>query len=47
MLIRALRRRFNTVPPTAIEKIQQADIATLLNWEEKIVTANTIEEIFF
>lgn len=47
MIIRALRRRFNTVPPTAIEKIQQADIKTLFDWEEKIVTANTIEEIFF
>ena len=46
MFMRALYRRFNTVPPVVIAKIQQAKIKTLLKWEEKISTANAIEDIF-
>lgn len=46
MIIRILRRRFPTASPAIIAKIQKADIDTLLDWEEKIAVANTLEDIF-
>jgi predicted transposase YdaD len=45
LVIRILRRRFNSVPQFIIDKIQQADAEALLVWEEKIAAADKIEDV--
>jgi len=46
MLIRQLTQRFGTLPDETRIKIESADADTLLAWSERILTAETIEEIF-
>ena len=46
MLLRLLRKRFGSLPPTAEERIRSADLDTLERWAERILTATTIDEVF-
>ncbi len=46
LITRQLQRRFNKIPESYLARIQQADAETLLLWGEKILDANTLEEVF-
>jgi hypothetical protein len=41
-----LQCRFQQVPPAYLAKIEQADPQTLLSWSERILKAQSLEEIF-
>ncbi len=45
-LIHLLERRFGQIGETMRERIEAADTRTLLIWGERILTAQTIEEVF-
>jgi flagellar biosynthesis/type III secretory pathway protein FliH len=46
LLLRQLRRRFGSVPETIEVRLRDADPNQLLEWGERAVTANSIDEIF-
>lgn len=46
LLIRLLQRRFFPLPSNYLLRIQQADIDTLFVWGERMLEANTLEEVF-
>jgi hypothetical protein len=41
-----LRRKFGSVPETIEVRLRDADPNQLLEWGERAVTANSIDEIF-
>ena len=41
-----LKNRFGDIPEQYRERLEQADSETLLKWSERILTAETIEEVF-
>ncbi len=45
-MTRLLKHRFRKIPEAYLARIEQADAETLLLWGEKILEANTLEEIF-
>ena len=46
LLLRQLERKFGEVPPDYRERIDDADSAQLLVWGERILTAETIDDVF-
>jgi len=46
LLRRLLENRFGDIPEQYRERLEQADSETLLKWSERILTAETIEEVF-
>ena len=46
LLLRLLERRFGPVPGNARRRVQEADADTLLLWGERILDANTPEEVW-
>ncbi|HVV68159.1 MAG TPA: DUF4351 domain-containing protein [Gammaproteobacteria bacterium] len=46
LLIRLLQHRFHHLPSNYLTRIQQADSNTLLIWGERVLDANTLEEVF-
>ncbi len=46
LLLRLLERRFGPVDETVRTRVRSADSQTLLIWGERILVAQTIEEIF-
>jgi predicted transposase/invertase (TIGR01784 family) len=46
MMMRQLTRRFKQVPKSYLQLIEQADAETLLVWGERILEAETLEDIF-
>ena len=45
ILLRQMERKFGTVPEKLRERIQQTDAETLLEWSERILTAETPEDV--
>jgi hypothetical protein len=46
VLLRLLRLKFGDVPDDARRRIEAADAETLLNWSERILTAERLDDIF-
>jgi len=46
VLRRQLETRFGTIPPRYEERLAAADSLALLRWSERILTAQTIDEVF-
>ncbi len=46
LLTRQLKHRFNNFPPHYLELIQEADNRTLLKWAERILDADSLDDIF-
>lgn len=46
LLCTLLECKFNSVPEAYLTKVQDADENTLLIWGKRVLTANTIEEVF-
>lgn len=46
LLMRQLERRFGPLAPEAKSRITNADAETLLIWGDRVLTANTVEQIF-
>ena len=46
LLLRQLRRKFGTPDPAIEERVNTADAEQLLEWGERFVTANTLDEVF-
>lgn len=46
ILLRLLQRRFGDIPPQFVTRIQSADNDTLLRWSERILSAQTLEDVF-
>jgi hypothetical protein len=45
VLTHQLTRKFGRVPDELLRKIDNADEATLLEWSDRVLTANTLEEV--
>ena len=45
ILLRLMERKFGTVPENLRERIEQADADTLLDWSERILTAEIPEDV--
>ena len=45
ILIRQLTKRFGELPEETLRKIESADADTLLQWSERVLTAQTLDEI--
>lgn len=45
MLLRQMERKFGTVSVEIRQRINQADEERLLEWSERILTANSPEEV--
>jgi flagellar biosynthesis/type III secretory pathway protein FliH len=45
MLIHLLERRFGELPGEARREIQSADVETLLRWSERVLTAESLDEV--
>jgi len=45
VLMRQMRCKFGDVPDAARRRIESADTETLLEWSERVVTAESIEEV--
>jgi len=45
VLLRLLARRFGQLPKETVQRIEGADADTLLAWSERILTANTLDEV--
>jgi hypothetical protein len=46
VLLRLLQRKYGSVSPQILERVQHADSDQLLEWADRFVTASTVEEIF-
>jgi hypothetical protein len=46
VLLRLLERKFGPTSAKLRQRIQEADAETLLNWSERILTAETPEAVF-
>lgn len=46
LLVRLLERKFKVIPENYRQKIKQASQDNLLNWGEKVLESDTLEEIF-
>ena len=46
LLFRQLTRRFGELPRAVVERIDAADSAKLDRWDERFVTAATLDEVF-
>lgn len=46
VLINQLEHKFKIIPPFYLDRIEKADISTLLKLSNRILTAKTIEQIF-
>jgi hypothetical protein len=45
MLLRLLRHKFGDLAETTRQRVETADPDTLLTWSERILTADSIEEV--
>jgi hypothetical protein len=45
MLLRLLERKFGEVPKAVQQRIEAADAETLLEWSERVLTAQRLDEI--
>lgn len=45
VLARQLQLKFGELPTTFIQRIEQADEQTLMQWSERILTADRIEDV--
>jgi flagellar biosynthesis/type III secretory pathway protein FliH len=45
MLLRLLARRFGELPEDKRKQIESADTETLLEWSERVLTANSLDEV--
>jgi flagellar biosynthesis/type III secretory pathway protein FliH len=46
LLLRLLRRKFSSVPRKIQTRLRDAQSEQLLEWGERLVTANSLEEVF-
>ena len=46
ILIWRVRRKFGSLEKQDSQKIESADTETLLDWSERLLTADSIEEIY-
>ncbi|ACJ18947.1 DUF4351 domain-containing protein [Coxiella burnetii] len=46
LLLRQLQRKFHGVPADYRQKLEKADVETLLKWGERLIDASTLEEVF-
>ncbi|MDE3399445.1 MAG: DUF4351 domain-containing protein, partial [Coxiella burnetii] len=46
LLLKLLQRKFHGVPADYRQKLEKADADTLLKWGERLLDANSLEEIF-
>ncbi len=46
VLLRMLRRKYGSLSPEVEDRIRKADAQQLLDWADRFVTADTLEEIF-
>ena len=46
LLLRLLRRKFGALDPATEERVNSADAEQLLEWGERVLTANTLDEVF-
>jgi hypothetical protein len=46
VLLRQLALRFGNLPQGTGEQVESADADTLLRWSERILTAETLDEVF-
>jgi hypothetical protein len=44
LLLRQLRARFGEVPASALARVENADIALLEQWAERMLSAKTLDE---
>ena len=45
VITRLLERRFGPLPEEARRRIERADAETLLEWSERVLTAQSLEEV--
>ena len=46
LLLRLLRRKYGPLDPAIEERVHRADAARLLDWGERVLTADTLDEVF-
>lgn len=46
LLLRLMERKFKPLPKSARKRIAEADAETLLVWGERLLDANTLDEIW-
>ena len=46
LLLKQLERKFHTVPESAHKRIEAADAETLLVWGERVLDANSLDEVW-
>jgi len=46
MLLKLLERKFHAVPESAHKRIEAADAETLLVWGERVLDANSLDEVW-
>ena len=46
LLLRLFRRKFGPPHPAIEERVKSADAEQLLEWGERVLTANTLDEVF-
>ena len=46
MLLRLLERKFHPLPESARQRVASADAETLLVWAERILDANSLDEVW-
>ena len=46
MLLRQLERKFGEIPPECRQRIDDADSQQLLLWAERILSAETMDQVF-
>ena len=46
MLLKLLERKFHAVPESARKRIEAADAETLLVWGERVLDANSLDEVW-
>ena len=46
IVLRQLMKRFGPLPAAAVERVEQADVATVEEWAERLLTAETLDQVF-